>query len=108
MLSEAACSEAAGGVQVVARSLRLRLRQGGAGRQRGEEPYMAAPQGVEVGTRVLPLDGVALGWMNEAPTEPGAAETRREMLERDGYVSTGHCVNPPYFLTVYALGFRGC
>lgn len=49
---------------------------------------MAAPQNVEVGTRVLPFDGTALGWMNEAPTEhgPAAAQTRREMLARDGYL----------------------
>jgi hypothetical protein len=49
---------------------------------------MAAQQGVEVGTRVLPLDGRTLGWMNEAPTGagPDAAATRRMMLDRDGYL----------------------
>lgn len=55
---------------------------------------MAAPQGVEVGTRVLPLDGATLGWMHEAPTEPTSAETRREMLERDGYVATYTSLRP--------------
>lgn len=49
---------------------------------------MAAQQGVEVGTRVLPLDGRTLGWMHEAPTGagPNAAATRRMMLDRDGYL----------------------
>ena len=44
---------------------------------------MAAPA-VEVGQRVLPLDGEALGWMHEFDGALSDGAAMRAQLERDG------------------------
>ena len=46
---------------------------------------MAAPA-VEVGQRVLPLDGEALGWMHEFDGALSDGAAMRAQLERDGYL----------------------